>query len=106
MNTLYHATPALVEAYQSSTKQDTDDFATRIIVQAGDNLHEVEEDAMWIAQHVWNTSIENLPPQFYNSFRYIIKTLGEPNIPIKFEDVVGDKECQGSLHGPDSVELQ
>ena len=25
---------------------------------------------------------------------------------IKFEDVVEDKECQGSLHGPDSVELQ
>ena len=78
---LYHAAPALVQAYQSSTKQDTDDFATRIIVQAGYNLHEVEDDAMWIVQHACNTSIENLPVQFCKSFRQIIKTLREPNSP-------------------------
>ena len=94
---LYHATPALVEAYQSSTKQDTDDFATHIIEQAGYNLYEVEVDAMWIAQHVWNILNGKIPARSYYSFREIIQTLGEPKSPLNSKIVLQNiKDAKGA----------
>ena len=68
----------LVETFHSSVSQDTDHFAMRILETADYKLYDVEDDAMWIAQHVWDTFIGYVSQEFYIDFRDIMRTIGQP----------------------------
>ena len=78
---LSEADHPLVQAFHSSTNQDTDHFAFGILENAGYKLSQVEDDAMWITQHVWKPFIKHISPQFYTHFDEIMRTLGQPKSP-------------------------